>query len=122
MPLSLDSNRLKKKAPTIIVILFLIVSNTIKEALFETPCTFSLYKYRQQYLKFLPEGGIEIDLKDKQWSNVFIVRYWKNLGMLNLLNYAYTLSLTVPAGRLPCSGKRGASSMPGFIFLFSFFQ
>ena len=42
----------------------------------ETPVTsqqiFSLYKNRETYLKFLPEGGIEVDLRGKEWSEIFI--------------------------------------------------
>ncbi|MCK5511634.1 MAG: DEAD/DEAH box helicase, partial [Thermodesulfovibrionia bacterium] len=42
----------------------------------ETPVTsqqiFSLYKNRKTYLKFLPEGGIEVDLRGKEWSEIFI--------------------------------------------------
>jgi transcription-repair coupling factor (superfamily II helicase) len=41
----------------------------------ETPVTsemiFSLYKNRQGYLKFLPERGIELDLRGKSWSEIF---------------------------------------------------
>ncbi|MCK5506186.1 MAG: transcription-repair coupling factor, partial [Thermodesulfovibrionia bacterium] len=32
---------------------------------------FSLYKSREQYLKFLPEGGIELDLEGREWSSVY---------------------------------------------------
>jgi transcription-repair coupling factor (superfamily II helicase) len=41
----------------------------------ETPVSsekiFSLYNTRKKYLKFLPEGGIELNLKGKEWRNVF---------------------------------------------------
>jgi len=41
----------------------------------ETPVTpekiFSLYKGREGLLKFLPEGGIELNLRDKKWKEVF---------------------------------------------------
>jgi transcription-repair coupling factor (superfamily II helicase) len=32
---------------------------------------FSLYNTRKRYLKFLPEGGIELKLKRKEWRDVF---------------------------------------------------
>jgi transcription-repair coupling factor (superfamily II helicase) len=41
----------------------------------ETPVTpekiFSLYKSREQYFKFLPEGGIELDLEGREWSGIY---------------------------------------------------
>jgi transcription-repair coupling factor (superfamily II helicase) len=41
----------------------------------ETPATsekiFSLYNTRKKILKFLPEGGIELDLRGKPWSDIF---------------------------------------------------
>jgi transcription-repair coupling factor (superfamily II helicase) len=41
----------------------------------DTPVTpeniFSLYESRKKYLKFLPEGGIELDLRGKNWRNIF---------------------------------------------------
>ncbi len=41
----------------------------------ETPVTpekiFSLYKTRKGYIKFLPEGGIELDLRNKKWNQIF---------------------------------------------------
>lgn len=41
----------------------------------ETPVTprmiFSLYKEREGYLRFLPEGGIELDLQGKRWDEIF---------------------------------------------------
>jgi transcription-repair coupling factor (superfamily II helicase) len=30
-----------------------------------------VYKNREKYFKFLPEGGIEIDLRDKSWNEIF---------------------------------------------------
>jgi transcription-repair coupling factor (superfamily II helicase) len=42
----------------------------------ETPVTsqqiFALYKTRETYLKFLPEGGVEVDFRDKEWNEIFI--------------------------------------------------
>jgi transcription-repair coupling factor (superfamily II helicase) len=42
----------------------------------EAPVTsqqiFSLYKNREKNLKFLPEGGIELDLRGKEWNEIFI--------------------------------------------------
>jgi transcription-repair coupling factor (superfamily II helicase) len=32
---------------------------------------FSLYKTRKGYIKFLPEGGIELDLRTKKWNQIF---------------------------------------------------
>jgi len=32
---------------------------------------FSLIKNREKYFKFLPEGGIELDLRGKQWNEIF---------------------------------------------------
>lgn len=32
---------------------------------------FSLYKKRKGYMKFLPEGGIELDLRGKKWRDIF---------------------------------------------------
>jgi transcription-repair coupling factor (superfamily II helicase) len=41
----------------------------------ETPVSsekiFSLYDTRKQYLKFLPEGGIDLDLRGKEWPDIF---------------------------------------------------
>jgi transcription-repair coupling factor (superfamily II helicase) len=41
----------------------------------ETPVTsqqiFSLYNTRKKILKFLPEGGVELDLRGKAWSDIF---------------------------------------------------
>ncbi len=41
----------------------------------ETPVTsekmFALYKGRENYLKYLPEGGIELDLRGRPWGEVF---------------------------------------------------
>lgn len=41
----------------------------------DTPVTpeniFSLYESRKKYLRFLPEGGIELDLRGKNWRNIF---------------------------------------------------
>lgn len=41
----------------------------------ETPVSpekiFSLYSARKGYLKFLPEGGIELDMRDRKWETVF---------------------------------------------------
>jgi len=32
---------------------------------------FSLYESRKKYFKFLPEGGIELDLRGKKWCDIF---------------------------------------------------
>ncbi|MBI5050787.1 MAG: transcription-repair coupling factor [Nitrospirae bacterium] len=32
---------------------------------------FELYKSRKGYIKFLPEGGFELDLRDKHWQKIF---------------------------------------------------
>lgn len=32
---------------------------------------FRLYKNRKEYIKFLPEGGIELDLRSKPWQEIF---------------------------------------------------
>jgi transcription-repair coupling factor (superfamily II helicase) len=41
----------------------------------ETPVTpeqiFALYSARKGYIKFLPEGGIELDLRGKDWAGVY---------------------------------------------------
>ncbi|GBD96553.1 transcription-repair-coupling factor [bacterium BMS3Abin06] len=46
---------------------------------------FSLYNTRKGYLKFLPEGGIELDMRGKKWETVFweLKEVMKELGVHN---------------------------------------
>ena len=32
----------------------------------------SLYRDEREFLSFLPEGGIELDLRKKKWNEIFI--------------------------------------------------
>jgi hypothetical protein len=41
----------------------------------ETPVTpeqiFSLHNTRKEVIKFLPQGGLELDMRKKQWGEIF---------------------------------------------------